>query len=315
MKKLLNIGFFIFAFFVSLYLTFPLDSLRPYLEKQMQDALSGGAQGVHFVMPPSVQIGNLSLWWFSGASMDDVQIQMGSENSEPGQKLQFEQLKIRFGIVSTLRGKPKIEFDSRVYSGRARGDVTLTPEGSLSVLWLDIHQIDLQKLRGPIKGSGLKMSGQLNLSADLNLGVHPAKDGMGNLEIDFKNLSVGPGVLEIPGGFVGGLTLPLIKLGQFSGKASLQNGKAAIQDLKLSGGDIEAHINATSQLADNILFSPLKGAGWFRLKPEFQKANPKIATILELSPDIKAAEEADGRIFFTLIGSLMQPMPKWGKGG
>ncbi|MEI6805385.1 MAG: hypothetical protein WCK49_02630, partial [Myxococcaceae bacterium] len=57
----------------------------------------------------------------------------------------------------------------------------------------------------------------------------------------------------------------------------------------------------------------LKGSGWFKLKPEFQKANPKIATILEMSPDIKAAEEADGRIHFTLFGSLMAPTPKWGK--
>ncbi len=280
----------------------------------MQGALSGEAQGAHFVIPPRVSIGELSLWRFSGAAMHDVQIQMGSETVEPGPKLQFEALKIRLGILSSLRGKPQIEFDSRIYSGRARGAVTLTSQGSLSALWLDISQIDLQKLRGPAGETGLKVAGQVNLDADLNLGQHPAKDGAGKLDLNFKNLSVGPGVFEIPGGAgFGGLTLPLIKLGVFSGKASFEHGKAKIQDLRLSGGDIEAHINASVELADNILFSPLKGSGWFKLKPEFQKANPKIAMMLELSPDIKAAEEADGRIHFTLIGSLMAPTPKWGK--
>ena len=314
MKKILYVGFFGFCFLISLYLTFPLDSLRPYLEKQMQTALSGEAQGVYLVTPPSVQIGQLSLWRLSGAAMDDVHIQMGSETKTPGPKLQFERLSIRFGIWSSLRGMPKIEFDTSVYSGRARGSATMTSEGSLLAFWVDLSQIDLQKLRGPVTGDGLKMAGNLNLAADVNLGQHPAKDGAGSLNIDFKNLSIGPGMFEIPGGFGGGLTLPLIKLGQFSGKASLLKGKAQIQDLKLSGGDIEAHINAHVELSDNIMFSPLKGSGWFRLKPEFQKANPKIAVILEMSPDIKAAEEADGRIFFTLIGSLVQPTPKWGKG-
>lgn len=291
-----------------------MDSLRPFLENKMTEALSGEASGAHFKIPPRVNIGELSLWRLSGAAMYDVQIQMGSDTLEPGQKLQFEELKIRLGILSSLSGKPQIEFDSRVYSGRARGAVTVSPEGSLSALWLDINQIDLQKLRGPVDESSLKMAGILNLDADLNLGKNPAKDGTGNLDLNFKNLSIGPGVFEIPGGAgLGGITLPLIKLGFFSGKASFQKGKAKIQDLKLEGGDIEAHVNATVELADNILFSPLKGSGWFRLKPEFQKENPKISMILEMSPDIKAAEEADGKIYFTLIGSLMAPTPKWGR--
>jgi type II secretion system protein N len=315
MKKLLYIGFLGFCFLVSLYLTFPLDSLRPYLEKQMTDALSGQAQGMHFVTPPRVAIGELSLWRLSGAALYNVQIQMGSDTSEPGQKLEFETLKMRLGIFSSLSGKPKIEFDSKVYSGRAQGAVTMSPEGSLSALWLDINAINLQQLRGPVGETGLKVAGQLNLDANLNLGKHPAKDGTGSLDLNFKGLSVGPGIFEIPGGGFGGMTLPLIKLGAFSGRASFDKGKAKIEDLKLSGGDIEAHINANVELADNILFSPLKGSGWFKLKPEFQKANPKIAMILDMSPDIKAAEEADGRIFFTLFGSLMAPTPKWGKGG
>lgn len=314
MKKLLYIGFFGFCFLISLYLTFPMDSMRPYLEKQMTDALSGQAQGMHFVTPPRVDIGELSLWRLSGAAMHHVKIQMGSDSLEPGQKLEFETLKIRLGILSSLSGKPKIEFDSKVYSGRARGSVTMSPEGSLSALWLDISDINLQQLRGPVGETGLKIAGQLNIDANLNLGKNPAKDGAGSLELNFKGLSVGPGVFEIPGGGFGGMTLPLIKLGVFSGKASFDKGKAKIQNLKLAGGDIEADINATVELADNILFSPLKGSGWFKLKPEFQKANPKVAVILEMSPDIKAAEEADGRIFFTLIGSLMAPTPKWGKG-
>ena len=316
MKKFLYVCFFCFAFFVSFYLTFPLDALSPYIEKQMEAALSAQVSSGQLVLPPKVQIGELSFWRLSGVAAQDLRIQVGSETVTPGPKLQLEQFKFRFGILSTLLGKPKIEFDTRVYSGRARGSITMTSQGSLSDLGLDISNIDLQKLRGPLSSEmDLKLAGILNLDADLSLGKNPAKEGVGYLELNLKNLAVGPGVFEIPGGFGGGLTLPLIKLGQFSGKASLKNGKAQIQNLQLQGGDIEAQVNASVELSDNILLSPLKGSGWFRLKPEFQKANPNLAVILEMSPDIKAAEEADGRIFFTLFGSLIAPTPKWGKAG
>ncbi len=298
MKKLLYIAFFLFAFVVSFYLTFPADALRPMLETQMASGMGPGS---------SVHIGNLSLWRLSGVSMSDMEFHMQN------QSFKLAELKLRLGIWSTLKGHPKIIFDTHVYDGRASGFVTMNPKGGLSALDVDVSKINLAKIAEPGTEGGLKMTGLMNLNVDLNLGANPAKDGSGNLNLDFKNLSIGPGPMPIPGSFGGSMTIPEIKLGAFSGKGSFSKGKANIKDLKLAGGDVEAHVNANIELSDNILFSPLKGNGWFRLKSEFQKANPKIAMLLELSPDIKAAEESDGRIHFSLIGSLMAPTPKWGR--
>ncbi|MBH1988576.1 MAG: type II secretion system protein GspN [Myxococcaceae bacterium] len=314
MKKVLYVSFLGWVFLVSMYLTFPIDSFRFLLEEQILHALSGEQQGTRFQTPPQVMVGELSLWRLSGIAMQDVQIRMASETEESGAEFKLAKLKIRLGILSTLLGKPKIHFDSKIDDGSAAGSVTLKAEGALSALSLNIRGIDLAKLRGPVNAeTDLKMNGLLNLNADLNLGKNPVKDGDGQANIDFKNLSIGPGVFELPGGALGGFTLPKIVLGRFAGKISLQHGKAHITDLNLSGGDLEARVNANVELVENILLSPLKGSGWFKLKPDFQKANPKIASVLEMSPDIKAAEEADGRVHFTLIGSLMQPTPKWGK--
>ncbi|MES2504044.1 MAG: type II secretion system protein GspN [Myxococcota bacterium] len=313
MKKFLYVVFFGFAFIVSLYLTFPIDALRPYIEKQMQEALAGDPSHP-LVLAPSVHIGELSLWRLSGVSVSNLRVQMGSETTEPGQTMEVQKLKFRFGIFSTFLSKmPKVQFDATIYDGRARGSVRMTDKGNLSDLWLDINQIDLQKLRGETPEGGLPLAGVVNLNADISLGKNPAKDGSGTLSLDFSNLSVGPGLFEIPGAGGAGLTLPLVKLGRFSGNASFQKGKATIQNLKLVGGDLEADVNASLELSENILFSPLKGAGWFKMKEDFKKKNPKMATLLELNPDMKAAEDADGKVYFTLFGSLVAPTPKWGK--
>ncbi|MBL4817680.1 MAG: type II secretion system protein GspN [Deltaproteobacteria bacterium] len=313
MKKLLYSGFFGIVFLFSLYLTFPVDTLRPLIETQMTQAIQGSYQGAPLRIQPSVRIGEISLWRLSGVTMTDLDIQMGSETLEPGPSLNLKELGMRLGIFSTLFGNPKIEFSTQIHDGRARGYAVLSEKGGLSSLWLDLDKIDLNKLRGPVPDADLKLSGIISLDLDLDLGKNPAKDGSGDLEIDFKNLSVGPGPLPIPGGFGGAFTIPLIKLGQFSGTAGFKNGKAHIKNLKLTGGDVEAQIDATLELKDNILFSPLKGSGWFRLKPAFKDANPNIAMLLDFNPDLKAAEEADGTVHFTLFGSLMAPTPKWGK--
>ncbi len=305
--------FFFSTFMVMLYLTFPADTLKGYVTEQVEQSLSAEGNG-QWVYPPSVQIGKMSLWRLSGVSMKEVSIQPASFTNKPADKWIFNQLKMRVGIFSTLGGKPQINFDSYLYDGRARGSVTLTPEGGISRFWFDLGHFDLNKFVNVSKDAELPMKGIVNINAEFDLGKNPATDGDGELNLDLKNFAIGPGKLELPiPGMAGGLSVPQINFGQLTGNVSLQKGKGKTKNLRLAGGDLEANLNLDVDMHKNLLRSRLGGSGWFRIAPQFLNKNPQFKALLDFSPDLKKAREADGKYPFTLKGTLGMPFPKFGK--
>jgi type II secretion system protein N len=306
--------FFVTVFLVSLYLTFPADAIKGYVVEQIENALAGQGTG-QWVVPPRVSIGKMSLWRLSGMKMKDVELQAGSQTPQPGSKWEFESLKIRLGLFSTLRGFPKVEFDSDLYEGRVRGGVVMTKKGGIGSFWFDISDINLRKLTGLSETSTFPVMGTLNMDADFDLGKNPAMDGEGGLNFSFKKFAIGPGKLELPmPGMEGGLSVPKVNFGEFSGQLSLKKGKGKTQNIRLTGGDIEANLNADIDLNKNIMRSTVDGAGWFSIHPKFLAANPQFKSILEISSELRNARGSDGRYPFSIKGTLERPYPKWGKG-
>lgn len=313
-KWILYVFLFGAVFMVALYLSFPIDALRPYVVSQIEKSLSGEGQQAPWVFAPQVKMGRMSLWRLSGLSITDLSIDPGSRSLEPSTVWKFEHVKFRMGIWSTLSGYPKFEFDTRLFSGYAKGYVTMTPKGGVSQFAFNISQVNLAEMTGQPGEGKLPMRGEMNMDADFYLGQDPAKDGDGALNFSFKQLAMGPGELQLPmPGMVGGIPIPKVKLGQFSGRLSLKNGKGKTENLRLAGGDIETHINLDVDLVKNIMFSKLDGAGWFRIAPKFLEANPSFQAILSFSPEIAAAREPNGKISFVLKGTLGMPMPRFGK--
>jgi type II secretion system protein N len=316
LKKLKWLGYIVYffcVFLIMLYLTFPADTLKGYVAQQVEQALGAGQNG-QWVYPPLVRIGKVSLWRISGLSMRDVFIQPSSFTDEPAERWKFDQLKMRIGIFSTLGGKPQINFDSYLYDGRARGSVTLTADGGISQFWFDVNHFDLKQFVNASKGAALPMKGIVNMDAQFNLGKNPATEGDGEMNLDLKNFAVGPGKLELPiPGMAGGLSVPQINFGQFAGNVSLQKGKGKTKNLRLSGGDLEVNLNLEVDMHKNLLRSRLGGGGWFRIAPKFLNANPQFKAMLDFSPELKKAQEADGKYPFSLKGTLGMPFPKFGK--
>ena len=311
-RKLAYPLYFFVVFLVAFYWTFPLDKMKWFVAQKMEEGLAGNPEQP-WLIPPRVQISGMNFWWISGVALNDVVLQPGSHSDTPASKWEFDTLKLRVGMFSTLLGSPKMEFDSQFYGGRARGAFKLDPKGGVSQFWLEMSNINLAAVTG--MDSKLPVKGYLNLDADFNLGQDVAKDGKGSLSFSFKPLALGPGVLELPMPGMAGLTLPRIDLGEFSGKFLLKDGKGKTENFKMAGGKIEIGLDLDVELKKNLLFSPLNGSGWFRVDPQFIAANPNMGAILDLSPELKAAKDEQGRYLFGLRGTLGMPIPHLGKMG
>src|SRR5687767_9211653 len=117
--------FFFTVFLVALYWTFPARTLKGYVASQIESALSSEHEG-RWVHPPEVVIGDFSLWRLSGVEMEDVSIRLGSLDENLGSKWDFEDLRFRMGLLSSLFGRPRVEFAADLYDGSTKGALTMT---------------------------------------------------------------------------------------------------------------------------------------------------------------------------------------------
>lgn len=305
--------FFFTIFLVALYWTFPARTLKRYVASQLEHALSSEHEG-RWTHPPEVSIGDFALWRLSGVEMKNVMIRMGSLDENFGAKWDFEDLRIRLGLFSSLLGNPKVEFAADLYDGSAKGAVTVTKTNQVSDFWIEMNNIDLKKFSGFEEGNGLPLSGALTLEAEFALGKNPAQDGEGTLIFAFNKLAIGPGKLNLPmPGFSGGLSVPHVNLGEFLGDLELNKGKGKTRQLKMTGGDLELDANIAVELSKDIMRSKIDGNGWFKIADKFLKTNPSFKSLIELTPDLKSARESDGKYPFSIKGTFDRPRPRMGK--
>ncbi len=301
--------YFLLVFMLVLYWTFPISAIKGFIAQKFEESLavSGSKRA-------TVRIGDMSLWRLSGVRLDDVAIRIPSEDENDAAQWAFDVLKIRFGIFSTLFGHPKFEFASRLSGGSISGSVVLTKNNSISDLDLQIAQLSLDKLSGSGARSALPIKGVVNANAMMHAGKDIAVDGKGEMDFSVKDFAIGPGQAVIPGGQMpGGVNVPKINFGDFSGELRFAQGKGQAKDILLKKGDLEAHLNLAVDLANKLAASKISGDGWFKVSSAFLDKNPQVKTLFELVPELRDGKDAQGRYSFAIEGTLQNPRPRLGK--
>ena len=304
-------AWFLCAFVVGVYLTFPLDELRGLIVHVVEDQLGKGKQGTYGV-DPKVTVGSLSLSGL-GVKATRVQVQLPSRDPEPGPVLDLDSLSIGVRPWSLLGKARTVSVGADLYGGDVDLVVSVDDKGNVWYASVDVDSVDLGKVPIVMQKLGIPLGGKLDLKAQLDLGATPEKDGSGNVKIEAKGLTLGPGNLKLAAAF-GGFELPAIDLGTLSGEIPVKQGKGTLTGLKLDGKDLQAELVGDVFFKGKLLMTRLDVDGWFQPAPAFLEREKKLQSLLELGESfsgggvsLSKAKDEDGHYWFGVKGTLQAP--------
>lgn len=293
--------FFFTVFFAVVYWNFPTRSLRETIKGQIQAYVSAKSDP-RATRPAEVEMGEVSLWRLSGLNLGKVVVREAGTDEQPGTVWQFDDLRVRVGILSLLFGGRRFEFQADLYSGSASGAITLDAAKQVSSTHLEIANLDLKKIEGLAKRFKTPLGGVLTLDLDLDFGKNPAEDGAMSFSLEVQKFEIG-------GIFAG------MNLGQLNADIRLENGKAKNQPIKLAGADVDSNAGLSVELSNDIWRSRVDATGWLKLTEAYLKRKPGYDRIFEGAiPSLRSAKEADGKYAFWLSGTLDRPRFDFGKG-
>jgi type II secretion system protein N len=316
-KRILHLGgygaWFLAAFVFGVYLTFPLDDVKPLLIGMLEDQLGKGKQGAHGV-DPKIEVGSLRLSGF-GVRADRVMVQLPSRDPDPGPTIDLDSVAVGVAPFSLLGKAKTVTFDADLYGGDVNGAVSVDDKGTVHDLDLSIDDVDLSKIILVQAKLGIPIGGKLSLDADLELGPTAEKDGNGEVKIDLQGASIGPGNLKLAAAF-GGFELPAVDLGRLSGEIPIEKGKGSLTNVKLDGKDVQAELLGDINVKGRVQLSRVDVDGWFALTPSFLEREKKFQSLLELGesmggmgggPSLSRAKDEDGHYWFGLKGPIQGP--------
>jgi type II secretion system protein N len=304
------VAWFNLMFVIGVYLTFPLDDLKPQIVAMIEDALGKGKQGQYGV-DPKIELGSLSLSGF-GVSAERVALQLGSRDPEPGPTLDIDELSIGVRPWTLLSSARSVVVDADLYDGSISGVVSVDEKGAVHSADVEVDDVDLGKVPMVLAATGLPMTGKLNADIDLDLGATPEKDGEGNIKLNITALSIGPGSPKAAAAF-GGFALPQVELGTLSGEIPVKQGRGELTGVKLDGKDLQLELGGSVAFKGRFGSSRLDLDGWFMPQPALFEKDTKLKSLIEIgesmggSASLGKAKDADGRYHFSVKGTLSNP--------
>lgn len=281
-------AFTAFAFFLSLYLTFPYEALA---QRVLREAGGG---------PFSIRFGSVGPGLL-GITARNVEVRSTTppppgtaDGDEPKEPLRIKSVAVRPALFP-----PGLAFRVKLLGGTLSGSVggfrSMAVRASLDDL--DLSDTTLKAFSGVALAG--KLDGKLVLDipkATLPPGTGPkpplnpdlgAADG--SLSLNVADLNVNGGTLTIPmGGQPTPIDLPKIAMGDIDGKVTFQKGVGTIDKLSAKGKDVEILISGTLKLAKSLTYSEPNLELRLKTDPEFNKRLGAVAMGLSMmQPDPK----------------------------
>lgn len=300
---------FLVVFLFASYCTFPKAVIRDFAESAVTNAAM--KMGPITRGSPKISIKDVSLWRLSGVDMSGLKVVWPATQKDPPIMIDIDKLSGRLSIFPLLLGRKTISSKADFYSGKLDADVSLTKQNALSLMDATLTKLDMAKMTFLESMIGAPLKGLLTIIADLNANTELSKDGSGTLSLTIEKGVFGPGMINLPeGGIVPSLSVPQVNLGNVTAKFALEKGQLDSKAFTLNGGDLEADVQLNISLGRVPQLSRLNGKGWFSLKKEFINANETVKMLFDLLPELRAASQGDGKVGFSLRGTLMRPQFK-----
>jgi type II secretion system protein N len=293
--------FFLSAFLLSAYLTFPYDRVREVIERQVAVAVPGA----------ELEIVSLEPAWLTGVEARGVSLRLPSATEgERPMSVTIPRVYARAGILAFLFGTISVNFEVELDGGgRIEGSFEdqSDDEHARSRVVAELVDVDLRRI-GPLRAATrLPVTGIVSGSIDVTLD-DDADQTTGSLSLDIAEASVGDGRAGISApGFPITLTIQQLELGTINLRAEIEHGTARFTQLVGNGAHAEVRGSGTIRLVRPVRNCALDLLLRVNILPAYREAHADMAGVLTLAEGndlVRPYRSADGAFQFRLQGTL-----------
>lgn len=228
------------VFTIGLRLTFPMKLVTSVIEAQAEAALD---------FEYDIEIDRTRFSGLAGVKLFGISIESTTplEEEEVRVPMRFDSAHVRVGILSALRGNPRVRADLRLGDGQIRAD--FGPNDSGRGLKVELFDVELRGI-APVRAVvGLPTQGAASGTFELTWTEDWRITG-GNVEVGVAGLVFGPGNLEAEafeqfGGFI---PLPETDFGNVVIRAPIEGSDVRVDQFEASGTDIRVNAGGVVQL-------------------------------------------------------------------
>ena len=276
-KPLLYIIFFIAAFFVFLYSSFPEEGIKSLIVNQITSST-----------PYEADIGSASLSPPLGLNITGLKLYRSKDNM-----LLVDSLKVRPSILSLFSSSTVLPFKAELGGGEIKGTLSVNKSGSgLDEIDAEVKRVDIDKIIAFMTSS--------EEAPDLKGAVD------GNLKIGFTPKAAGEFQFTVQGLSVDNIKVKGIKLPALNGLETVFSGnidgqKTMVEELNLRGDGIDLKIAGTAPLIWELQKGGVIDLG-YRLEitgGEYAKFKGMLTPYL--------AQQRDGSLGGKIIGTVNNP--------
>jgi type II secretion system protein N len=297
-------AFFLFAFLLFSYWTFPYERLRDWIIQQVE--YPPGPGGRRQPSGYQLEIVDLSPSWFTGAELTGVRlIKLPDEPDGRPVDVTFERIEARASLWSLLLGDTSVSFDMEVAGGSIAGEYT---EGETEThLEASIDGVNLRQLQLLRGLAGLPFTGTVNSTIDVTV-ANKLENTQGEVDLQIKGLSVGNGKakLKLPK-MSEGLTIDRMNLGDLELEIDVDRGVATFKELAARGEDAELTGSGTLRLLKPMRMSRLDMLVRVLIRDTYRNKSDRtraLFSLMDFNPKLRAAKTPDDALQWRVQGSF-----------
>jgi type II secretion system protein N len=296
----LRAGFGLLVFLVAFYVFFPYHRVKD------QVVAMAAQQNV------DVEIGSAGPIFGVGIAFHDILVANRPTDGSRPTRLRIDDARVSISPFARLMGEEAYSLSAGALGGDT--DVDWEASKARSRLVVKTQEVSMSEIPGVKEAINLPLGGKLGLNIDLTMPGQKAGAAEGTIRWTCGACVIGDGKskLKVAGNpmLAEGLSLPKLKLGDFTGRITFDKGVGKLQGVQAKSSDGELYIEGEVRLADPLPYSQVDLYIRFKLSDALLKSSDKLQLILQLIESM--GKRPDGFYGLRLQGPISRlGQPQW----
>jgi type II secretion system protein N len=298
----LRAGFGLLVFIIAFYVSFPYHRIKDTVvamasqqDLDVEIASAGPILGV-------------------GIAFHDIVVQTRPVDSSKPTRVRIDDARVSISPLARLVGEEAYSLSAAALGGDT--DIDWQASKTKSRLNIKSEDLAMSELPGVKEAINLPLAGKLGLTVDLAMPGNRLGAGAGSIRWTCAACVIGDGKAKLKVAsnpmLAEGLSLPRLKLGDFTGRIAFENGLGKLQAVQARSPDGELYIEGEIRLADPLPMSQVDLYVRFKLSDALLKSSDKLQLIFQLIESM--GKRSDGFYGLRLQGSIGRlGAPQWMK--